>query len=145
MQGATYWKHPTPAMLQQAADVDAMGGILFLMLNCKKGGKFTVPRTVHAGQILTGSKLDLSRADFVHPSTTIYAGAILGGFSLTVPRGVRVEARGLGILGAIQGLSSQTVHAGQDDAPVVILSGVAILGGIKVKVNETVPPVRVIE
>ena len=130
-------------MLQQAADMDAMGGILFLMLNPKKGGKFTVPRTIHAGQILTGSKLDLSRADFVHPSTTIYAGTILGAFHLTVPRGVRVEARGLGILGAIQGLSSQTVHAGQD-APVVILSGVAILGGIVVHVNEKVPPVRVV-
>lgn len=141
---ATFWKNPTPEMLRHAADSDGMGGILFIIVNARKRGKFTVPKTIHAGHILTGSKLDLTRADFVHSETTIYVGNVLGGFSLVVPRGVRVETQGLGILGAVKGLASQTVHAGQD-APRVVVQGVAILGGIKVSVNTDVPPVQVIE
>jgi len=142
---AMFWKNPSPIMLERAQDYQAMGGILFLRTSCRKAGKFTLPKTIHCGQILTGSRLDLSRADFVYPVTTIKVGTILGGFKLTVPQGVRVETHGLGILGSFEGLGSQTVNAGQvDNAPLLILQGVAILGGTKVTVNHDVPAVQVI-
>lgn len=138
---ATFWKRPTETMLQNATQSDAMAGIAFFMTNPRKGGKFTVPKTIHVGHIFSGSRLDLSYADFVYPVTIIRAGNILGGFHLIVPQGVRIETRGLGLLGRLQGLQSQTVHAAQD-APRIVVQGVAILGSIKVSVNMDVPGVR---
>ena len=142
---AMFWKNPTEIMLQRASSYQALGGILFIGTSGRTKGKFTVPKTIHCGQILTGNKLDVSIADFVHPVTTILVGTILGGFKLTVPRGVRVETQGFGILGGFKGLSSQTVHAGEvDNTPLIVLQGAAILGGAKVVVNDSVPPVQVI-
>lgn len=142
---AMFWKNPSPAMLERASKYQAMGGILFLATACHKGGKFTLPKTIHCGQILTGNKLDLSRADFVFPVTTIIVGTILGGMKVIVPRGVRVETTGFGILGGFKGLPSQTVNASQvDNAPLLIVQGLSILGGAKVSVNHDVPPVQVI-
>lgn len=143
---AMFWKNPSSVMLERAANYTAMGGILFIGNSCRTHqGKFTLPKTIHCGQILKGNKLDLSRADFIHPVTTILVGTILGGFKLVVPRGVRVETTGFGILGGFQGLSSQNVNAGQvDDAPMVVVQGMAILGGVKVTVNHEVPAVQII-
>ena len=142
---AMFWKNPTEIMLERASSYQAMGGILFIGASGCTKGKFTLPKTIHCGQILTGNKLDLSIADFVHPVTTILVGTILGGFKLIVPRGVRVETQGFGILGGFKGLRSQTVHAGEvDNAPLIVLQGAAILGGAKVVVNDSVPPVQVI-
>lgn len=140
---ANYFLNPTPEMLQRSR-VDVMGGVLFIAMNCKQKGKFTVPQNVSVGRILGGVKLDLSLADFVHPTTIITVGAILGDLHVTVPRGVRVETQGLGILGSFRGLKGgQTVHAGEE-APLVIVRGLTILAGSKVQVNNDVPPLRIV-
>ena len=159
--GATFYKHPTPEMLQHAKGYDAMGGILFIKAStcsfpynkgCHDhsggggGHKWTVPETIHMGHILTGTHLDLSCADFIFPTTTITIGTVLGGAKIVVPRGVRVETRGLGILGGFQGLTTQTVNAHRAaDAPLLVVQGLAILGGAKVEVNHNAPPLRVIQ
>ena len=142
MEGANYFLNPTDEMLQRAR-TQAMGGILFIETS-GSAGKFTLAKEIGVGRILGGDKIDLSRADFVHPITTITAGTILGGLKVIVPRGVRVETRGLGILGGFKGLSNQTVHAGEQ-APLVIIQGLSILGGVKVTLNEYVPPLKIIK
>jgi hypothetical protein len=146
---AIYWKHPSPELLESTSSnwAHVMGGILFIQTpHHTTKGKFTLPKTIHVGNILSGSKLDLSCADFVHPVTTIVTGSILAGVKIIVPRGVRVETQGLGILGGFKGLRSQTVTAGQyDDSPLVLIQGFAILGGVKVVLNDGVAPLRVVE
>ena len=139
---ANYFLNPTQEMLKRT-QVDAMGGILFIG-TWGSGGKFTLAKEIAVGRILGGDKIDLSRADFVHPITTISTGNILGGLKVIVPRGVRVETRGLGILGGFKGLDSQTVHAGQD-APLVIIQGLAILGGVKATINHDAPPLKIVK
>jgi hypothetical protein len=146
IETALFWKNPSPAMLSHAAKYEAMGGVLFISTHGRYEGKFTVPKTIHVGQVLTATKIDLSVADFVHPVSTISVGTVLGGLKVTVPRGVRVETHGIGILGAFRGIDSQTVNAGQgQDAPLVIVQGMTILGGATVVVNRGVPPIHVIE
>lgn len=141
---ANYFKNPTAQMMQRAK-LEAMGGVLFVSLNCSHRGKFTLSETIAVGRILGGVRLDLSVADFVHPVTTITVGAILGGLRVTVPRGVRVEVHGFGILGSFRGLrEGQTVHAGQE-APLVIVRGLTILAGVMVLVDESVAPIRIVE
>ena len=141
--GAMYFKNPSPEILQ-ASDTRALGGVLFIGTSNQRG-KFTFPKTIHVGQVLNGQKIDCSVADFVHPVSTINVGNVLGSLKLIVPRGVRVEAKGLGILGSFKGLSygDATVHAGED-VPTIIIQGLTILGGVNVKVNMDVAPLRVI-
>ncbi|KAL7530053.1 hypothetical protein ACHAWF_003226 [Thalassiosira exigua] len=144
---ATYFKNPTVHMLQQAKQTrSSAGGVLFLTIPANYRGKFTVPESIKTGHILSGDKIDLSCADFVHPVTKINACEILGGLEVIVPVGVRVQMKGIGILGGFDYRSrqGQTVGAEQD-APLVVLSGFAILGGVDVKVNKSVPPVRVVQ
>ena len=158
--GALYFKNPSPEMIAKS-NSQVSGGILFIQ-GPSVGGKFTVPKTLNVGHILSGEKVDLSMADFVHPITTIYVGTILGGIKIFVPPGVRVETSGIGILGGFKGvndgcshrrsrsscssrnLHSHQPHAGQD-APTIQVTGLSILGGVKVIVNDKVPPVRIVE
>lgn len=143
MYAANYFLNPTGDMLAQAT-TEGRGGILFIeSCGSRSSGKYTVPKEIASGRILSGDKIDLSYADFVHPVTTISTGTILGGLKVVVPRGVRVETRGLGILGGFKGLNN-TVHAGQE-APLVVVQGLAILGGVKVSLNRDAPPLRVIK
>jgi hypothetical protein len=141
-EGALFWKNPSPALLARATS-QIEGGILFIQTPNYTKGKFALAKTLNVGHILSGTKIDLSRADFVHPVSTIYTGTILGGVKVIVPRGVRVETHGIGILGEFEGMRSQTVNAGQD-APLIVVNGLAILGGVKVIVNDSVPPVRIV-
>ena len=140
---AMYFKNPSIEMIQQASSASAVGGVLFIEMSASRG-KYTVPKSITAGQVLNGQKIDLSLADFIYPTVTISVGSVLSGLKVIVPRGVRVEVKGLGILGGFKGLSDgQNIHAGQD-APTVLIQGISILGGVKVRVNTDVPPVRVI-
>jgi hypothetical protein len=141
-EGALFWKNPSPALLERATSITE-GGVLFIQTPNYTKGKFVLAKSLNVGHILSGTKIDLSRADFVHPVSTIYAGTILGGIEVIVPRGVRVETSGIGILGGFKGMRSQTVNAGQD-APLVVIKGLAILGGVNVVVNDDVPPVRIV-
>lgn len=143
--GATYYINPTPAMLATSCKKDVLGGILFIESSggmCH-AGKFTVPEEVVFGHVLHGDKIDLSRADFVHPKTTLQGTAILGGLTIIVPRGVRVNVKGLGILGSFSGIKSQTVSA-HEQSPLIVVRGVSILGEVCVKINHDVPPIRVV-
>ena len=143
-EGANFFVHPTAAMLEQAPRSGATGGILFSSDNMR--GKFTMPKEIHAGNILGSTRIDASRADFVHPVTTIHAGEILGSLTLTVPVGVRFKSQGWGILGNFSGPKQYhaTVHA-QEDAPLIILNGASILGNVQVKVNERCPPLQIVQ
>ncbi len=60
--------------------------------------------------------------------------AILGGVAFTVPADLPVVVEGVGILGAFH--SSDGVAPGDDPrAPWVRITGVAILGGVEVKIG----------
>ena len=146
VQSARYYKSPTPDMLERALHTQkTSGGILFVHVLSNYRGKFAVPRSIKSGHILSGDKIDLSYADFVHPVTKINVGVLLGGVKVVIPRGVRVEMKGIGILGGFEyRRKGQTVGVDYD-APLVVLEGFSMLGGVDVKVNESVPPVRVIQ
>jgi hypothetical protein len=144
MNGAMYFKHPSPEMLARANKREASLGILFVETTERKG-KFTVPQSIDVLCVLRGSTIDLSIADFVYPTTTIRViPSVLSGVKIKVPRGVRVEMQGIGILGGMKGLKTQNIHVGQD-GPVLKVQGVTVLGSVVVTVNDSVPPVKVVE
>jgi len=142
---AIYYKNPTRELIEQSKHVSkSTFGVLFIQKSKTFRGKFTLGKNVNAAHILSGDKIDLSMADFIYPVTKIVVSAILGGVEVIVPRGVRVQANGLGILGGFEGTKSgQNLDIGQD-APLIVVKGVAILGGVDVKVNQDVPPIRIV-
>ena len=130
-------------MLKRYRKHRVVAGVLFVNIS-DQYDKIIAPKSITVATVLTGNKIDLSVADFVHPVTKIQVPVnILGGLHVIVPRGVAVETRGIGILGSFTGVKSQGIHSGQD-RPLVIVEGMTVLGGVHVSINKSVPPVKII-
>ena len=99
-----------------------------------RAGAWVAARNNWAVSVLGGCKLDLREAQLGPGVTEVRVLGILGGIDVLVPPDVRVECSGIGILGGFghHGAADST----QDpDAPVIRVSGLAILGGVSVKVR----------
>lgn len=80
--------------------------------------------------IMGGIDLDLRGAKMASESCQIEATAIAGGIEITVPRTWKVEVRGTPILG---GYSNNTGIVDDPAAPLLIVKGAAIMGGVEIK------------
>ncbi|WP_422487089.1 LiaF transmembrane domain-containing protein [Gudongella sp. DL1XJH-153] len=80
--------------------------------------------------IMGGIEIDLSGAKMAGDHCEIEATAIAGGIDITVPRTWKVEMRGTPILG---GYSNRTGVVDDPLAPVLIVKGAAIMGGVEIK------------
>jgi hypothetical protein len=112
--------------------------ILALMSGVVRRGNWTVPPRLRAAAVMGGIELDLREATLSAPVTDIYVIAVMGAAVITAPPHVRVEADGLAILG---GFEDQLQLAGSSDpsAPLIRVRGVAIMGGVEVKVKSAEP------
>ena len=92
-----------------------------------------IPQTDdHRGDVLTTSGRACGMSQ---PGVTEVRGfAIMGGVSVLVPPDVRVECSGIGIMGGFD--HKPTVISTTDpEAPVIRVTGVAIMGGVEVTVR----------
>jgi|SRR5579872_6652160 len=81
--------------------------------------------------IFGGIELDLRKAEMKADRVVIEANAIFGGIEIRIPETWQVILRGTGVFG---GFGDTTMHAmGDVKHPEVILTGVAIFGGVNVK------------
>ncbi len=87
-----------------------------------KGGKLIA--------IMGGIEVDLRGAKMAGDHCEIEATAIAGGVDITVPKEWKVEMRGTPILG---GYSNRTGIVEDPSAPVLVLKGAAIMGGVEIK------------
>lgn len=94
-----------------------------------KGG-WLVPRHLKVWAIAGGGALDLREARFSPGITNIEVMAVMGGVELIVPEGVRLEVVGGAFLGGFEHTAGSPVE--DPDAPLVRVSGVAVMGGVDV-------------
>jgi len=80
--------------------------------------------------IMGGIKLDLTGANMAGDHCQIEATAIAGGIDIIVPRHWKVEMRGIPIMG---GYSNRTGIVDDPSAPVLVIKGAAIMGGVEIK------------
>lgn len=143
---AIYWKNPPSQLLAHAKRKKSFVGILGGNI-CNNGAnnssRIVVPKKIEAAQVLGSMVVDLSHADFVYPVTSIDSGTVLGELKIIVPRGVRVENHGVSILAETKIQAADNYI--QEDAPLIILKGATVLGSTNVRVNNNVPPLRVIQ
>jgi len=77
-----------------------------------------------------GCELDLRQASIRGGQATIDAFAMWGGIEIKVPQDWTVALHGTPVLGAFD---DKTVHAGANGSKVLVITGVAIMGGVEIK------------
>ncbi|GAB2817276.1 DUF1707 SHOCT-like domain-containing protein [Streptomyces daliensis] len=92
-------------------------------------GNWTVPRAFTGVAIMGGGELDLREARFEEREVVIRCFVFMGGIDVVVPSDVEVEVRGIGIMGGFDS-SASGEHTGGPDAPRVVVTGLAVWGGV---------------
>ncbi|GIJ55336.1 DUF1707 SHOCT-like domain-containing protein [Virgisporangium aurantiacum] len=100
----------------------------------ERKGNWVVPGTFEAFAMLGGGDIDLRQARFAERKVVIRVWAILGGVQVTVPEDAEVHVAGVGILG---GFDNSAAGAGTSGGPVVVVKGMALLGGVSVERKAT--------
>jgi hypothetical protein len=115
---------PTPKLRERLVAI--MSGIV-------RRGSWKIPRRLKVVAIMGGVELDLRQAELPPGVTEISAFVFMGGLMIRVPPGVRLETDGFAFMG---GFEDRVHEAGvaRADAPVVRVTGVAIMGGVDAQV-----------
>lgn len=100
--------------------VAVMGGF-------ERRGRWIVPRRFTAFAFMGGGEIDLREAGFEAKDIEIRCYALMGGFNVIVPPGIETEVRGVGILG---GFDHKASGEGEPGAPRVVVTGLAVMGGV---------------
>jgi hypothetical protein len=96
-------------------------------------GVWRAPRQLSAICVFGGSKIDLREAIVPSEGLTISCLCLFGGVDVVVPPGMRVHVRGMGIFGGFDRTSNEPEDR---SAPTVVVDGIALFGGVSVKVRE---------
>ncbi|MGV4923549.1 DUF1707 domain-containing protein [Streptomyces sp. BHT-5-2] len=123
--GAVDWS----ARIREGAQGSTTG--IAVMGGFERKGRWTIGRRFTALCLMGGGELDLREADFAEREVRIDVWTVMGGVNVVVPPGVEVEVRGLGIMGGFD--SREDGVPGQPGAPRVIVSGLALMGGVGVE------------
>lgn len=123
----------TPA----AAPSNRIGGrgtssnAIAIMSGTDRKGVWTVPPTFTAVAMMGGVEIDLTEARFEDAETTIQAFALMGGVDIFVPEDIVIRVTGTGLMGAFENHAQDQTPA--PGAPVVKITGLAMMGGVDVK------------
>jgi hypothetical protein len=109
---------------------------LAFMSGVVRRGRWRVPERMRVIAVMGGVELDLSEAELTAQVTEIKVTAVIGAVVVTVPPGVRLESDGTAILGGFEDQLHEPA-SGDPDAPVIRVTGVAIMGGVETKVAES--------
>ena len=95
-------------------------------------GVWQAPRNLNSLCVFGGSNIDLRRAVVPPEGVTISCLCLFGGVDIVVPPGMRLQVRGLGVFGGFDRISNEV-----DDpyAPTVVVEGLALFGGVSVRVR----------
>ncbi len=97
-------------------------------------GAWTVPRQLDIVTVLGGTDLDMSEARFASSTTRINVFCLFGGIDIKVPEGVNTTMNVSCILG---GADTNAPSSGDPNAPVLLIDGFVIFGGLDVKLHRT--------
>ena len=107
--------------------------LVAIMSGVVRRGLWLVPRRLRAIAIMGGVDLDLRHATLSPGVNEIHAFVFMGGLSVRVPPGVRLETDGFAFMGGFDDRVEDPGTAARD-APVVRITGLAIMGGVDARV-----------
>lgn len=109
------------------------GLVLGILGGAVRDGAWCPAPVVHAVAVMGGVKLDFREAELGRGTTRVRAVAVMAGVAIVVPPGVRVTVKGFGLMGAVGPTPRTEAPA---DAPCIHVDGVALMGGVDVRVRE---------
>jgi hypothetical protein len=104
--------------------------VVAIMSGASRQGTWRVGGTINAVAVCGGVELDLTEAVFDQQHVVINATALCGGVEIRVPENVSLRNGGSGIMG---GFEVAETEAADPAAPVILVRGVAICGGVEAK------------
>ena len=84
--------------------------------------------------VMGGVELDFREALLPRGVTELKVYAIMGGVEVIVPPDLNVESHGIGIMGGFDHAGNEMQHP-DPNAPVLRVSGIALMGGVDIKVR----------
>ncbi|MYS83342.1 DUF1707 SHOCT-like domain-containing protein [Embleya scabrispora] len=93
-------------------------------------GRWRAGSKLNAVAVMGGVDIDLTDAVFDEPELVINVFAFWGGIDIRIPEGVTVRDHGFGFMG---GFDVHEQYTDDPHAPVVVVKGLAIMGGVMVK------------
>ena len=125
---------PVPVQADSYAPVPKLRErMIAIMSSVMRRGLWKVPRRLRVVSVMGSVQLDLRQAE-LPPVTEIRAFILMGELSVRVPPNARLETDGTAIMGAFEDRVHEAGVAGPD-APVVRVTGIAIMGGVDAQVK----------
>lgn len=124
-------EHPVSAVASPAEQREH-GFQIAIMGGSERKGSWVPPRKLDSFAVMGGIALDFREARLGPGVTEVRVLTIMGGATIIVPPGVNVETSGIGIMGGFDG-HDQSVPTTDPSAPVIRIRGMAVMGGIEVK------------
>ncbi|MEU6989600.1 DUF1707 domain-containing protein [Streptomyces sp. NPDC046465] len=115
---------PSPGVVPPVADEN----LVAVLSSSARRGRWRVARRTHAYAVFGSVEIDLSEAIFEQRQVVIKAVAIFGSVEIRVPENVSLRGSGGGVLGSFE---VDTIDSPDQDAPVVYVDGIAVLGSIE--------------
>ena len=103
-----------------------------VMSGASRKGNWVLPPQHNSFALMGGVEIDLRGARFAEKRSTITAVAVMGGIDITVPDDIIVEVSGIGLMGAFESQDKGPVGTPAANAPVVKITGLAVMGGVTV-------------
>jgi hypothetical protein len=120
------------AAVRRASTSDDSELAVALMSHSVREGAWDPPETVNALAVMGHVRLDFREAALLDGTTRIHAFALMGGVSVIAPPDVNVRVSGIGLMG---GFGRVRRSAPDPDAPTLHIDGLAIMGGVDVRVR----------
>ncbi len=108
-----------------------------LMSGVNRRGSWVVPPEYIAVAVMGGIQLDLTTATLSSREVVIRVVAVMGGVEVIVPPDIAVMVDGLGLMGGFD--EAPSTQAPAPGAPLVRVTGVAIMGGVSVRRPKPLP------
>lgn len=132
--GAAEVGQPARRPLALPGQVSPREVVIGVMGGSTRRGRWSPARRTTAIAVMGGVELDFRDAVLAPGVTEVHAFAFWGGVQIVAPPDVRVECAGIGIMGGFDHRDEGGSPA-DPNAPVLRVKGVAIMGGVEVRVR----------
>jgi len=118
---------PASRVKERGLMVAALGGV-------DRKGRWIPARQNYCVAVMGGLSLDFREALLPPGETEVWIFTLMGGAEILVPPGLTVESDGIAIMGGFEHLEDASVSE-DPNAPILRLKGLALMGGVEVKIR----------
>lgn len=112
---------------------DAEGHLFAILGGCSRNGYWEPPARLRVYALMGGAELDFREASLFEGVTVLEVYALMGGASIIVPPDINVRTSGTGVLGGFGNVENRATEEG---APTLHIKGIAVMGGVDIKVKK---------